>query len=385
MKLINERAGILKYMDTGYKTYIPNNLDDINIEIDDEMNILLNKAYLLLGRLDGIAITLPDIDLFVSMYVEKEATLSSQIEGTQASLIDVLQKERGNDSKLKDTEEIVNYIKSIKYSFKRLEEFPLCMRLIKEVHKILLDNVRGSDKEPGEFRKTQNWIGYSGSTLNTATYVPPAVKYMKESLYELEKYMNKESNIPNIIKAALIHYQFETIHPFLDGNGRIGRLLIMLFLKEVGLINHSILYLSYYFKKNRTEYYNLLMDVRFKGEYEKFIKFFIKGIIEISEDSLNSIMEILNLRKNDIEKIKNFDKGNVINLLNIYDYSMRHPFLNARDINEKFSISKPTINKLLDILVELEIFELVDKNKKRYKEYVYKKYVDILSEGTNLE
>ncbi len=384
MKLNSNRAGVLKYMNTGYESYMPNNLNDINIKIDEEMNILLNKAYLLLGRLDGIAITLPDIDLFVSMYVEKEATLSSQIEGTQASLVDVLQKDRV-DNKINDTEEIVNYIKAIKFAFKKLEELPLCMRLIKEVHKILLDNVRGAEKEPGEFRKTQNWIGYKGCNLNTASYVPPAIEYMEESLYELEKYMNNGSNMSDIIKAALIHYQFETIHPFLDGNGRIGRLLIILFLKEVGLINYPVLYLSYYFKKNRTEYYDLLMKVRFNGEYEKFIKFFIKGVIDVSENSIISISDILNLRKKDIEKIKNFDNGNVINLLKIYEYSMKHPFFNANDINNELNISKPTINKLLDILVKLKIFELVDKNKKRYKEYVYKKYVDILSEGTNLE
>ncbi|WP_067141160.1 Fic family protein [Oceanivirga salmonicida] len=386
MKLKNNRAGNLKYMNTGYTTYIPNKLSNINIEIDNKMNLLLNKAYLLLGRLDGITITLPDIDLFVLMYVQKESTLSSQIEGTQASLIDVLQKERleNNKNNIKETEEIVNYIKATKFAFEKLKELPLCMRLIKEVHKVLLYNIRGSEKELGEFRNSQNWIGYTGCNLNTATYIPPAVEYMTKALYELEEYINNESNIPNIIKIALIHYQFETIHPFLDGNGRIGRLLIILFLKEVGLINYPVLYLSYYFKKNRSEYYDLLMKVRFEGKYEEFIKFFITGIIEVCKDSLKSIRDILELKKQDIEKINAIGKGNILNLLKIYDYSLKHPFLNSKDLENEFDISKPTINKLLDILLDLGIFELVDKDKKRYKEYVYRKYVDILSEGTDV-
>ncbi|WP_156286367.1 Fic family protein [Oceanivirga salmonicida] len=387
MKLKNNRAGNLKYMNTGYTTYIPNKLSNINIEIDNKMNLLLNKAYLLLGRLDGIAITLPDIDLFVSMYIQKEATLSSQIEGTQASLIDVLQKERleNNKNNIKETEEIVNYIKATKFAFEKLKELPLCMRLLKEVHKVLLYNTRGSEKELGEFRNSQNWIGYTGCNLNTATYIPPAVEYMTKALYELEEYINNESNIPNIIKIALIHYQFETIHPFLDGNGRIGRLLIILFLKEVGLINYPVLYLSYYFKKNRSEYYDLLMKVRFEGKYEEFIKFFITGIIEVCKDSLKSIQDILELKKQDIEKINAIGKGNILNLLKIYEYSLKHPFLNSKDLKNEFDISKPTINKLLDILLDLGIFELVDKDKKRYKEYVYRKYVNILSEGTDVD
>lgn len=180
------------------------------------------------------------------MYVQKEAVISSQIEGTQASLIDVLQKDRSSE-KIKDTEEIVNYIKATNYAFKRLEDLPLCMRLIKETHSILLSNVRGKEKLPGEFRRSQNWIGYAGCTLNTASFIPPAPEEMERSLSDLEKYIHGDHSISNLIKIALIHYQFETIHPFLDGNGRIGRLLIVLFLKEQGLIEYPVLYLSYFF------------------------------------------------------------------------------------------------------------------------------------------
>ena len=382
MKLETDRAGILKRMQSNYECFVPHDLKYLKFNIDEEFQNLINRAYLLLGRLDGMATTLPDINLFVSMYVQKEAVISSQIEGTQASLIDVLQKDRKNE-KIKDTEEIVNYIKATNYAFKRLEELPLCMRLIKETHSILLSGVRGNEKSPGEFRKSQNWIGYAGCKLNTASFVPPAPGEMEKSLTDLEKYIHEDSFIPNLIKIALIHYQFETIHPFLDGNGRIGRLLIVLFLKERGLIEYPVLYLSYFFKKNRNRYYELLNNVRVKGEFEEWIKFFIKGICEISEDAILSIQKIIELKKADIEKIRNIPKGNISNLLLIYDYLLRHPFLETEDIRRLSDLSKPTVNKLLETLTELEILELVEE-KKRYKQYVYRKYVDILSEGTTL-
>lgn len=382
MKLETNRSGILKRMQSDYECFIPHNLKELKLDIDDQLQSLINKAYLLLGRLDGMAITLPDIDLFVSMYVQKEAVISSQIEGTQASLIDVLQKDRNNE-KIKDTEEIVNYIKATNYAFKRLEELPLCMRLIKETHSVLLSGVRGNEKSPGEFRKSQNWIGYTGCTLNTASFVPPSPDEMEHSLSDLEKYIHEDSSISNLIKTALIHYQFETIHPLLDGNGRMGRLLIVLFLKERGLIEYPVLYLSYFFKKNRNRYYELLNNVRIKGEFEEWIKFFIEGICEISEDAISSIQKIIKLKRIDMEKIRNIPKGNISSLLLVYDYLLKHPFLETEDIRLLSDLSKPTVNKLLETLTELEILELVEE-KKRYKQYVYKKYVDILSEGTIL-
>ena len=383
MKLENNRAGILKRMQSDYECFIPHNLKDLKINIDDDMNRLINRAYLLLGRLDGMAITLPDIDLFVSMYVQKEAVISSQIEGTQASLVDVLQKDRKNE-KIKDTEEIVNYIKATNYAFKRLNDLPLCMRLIRETHAVLLSDVRGEEKMPGEFRKSQNWIGHAGSTLQNASFIPPAPNEMDTCLSDLEKYMHEDSTISNLIKIALIHYQFETIHPFLDGNGRMGRLLIILFLKEQGLIEYPVLYLSYFFKKNRNKYYELLNNVRIKGDFEEWVKFFIEGICEISEDTIMSIQKIVELKKNDTEKIRSLTKGNISNLLSVYDYLLKHPFIEADDIKDLLDLSKPTINKILDNLTELGILELVDEEKKRYRQYVYKKYVDILSEGTIL-
>lgn len=329
-----------------------------------------------------MAITLPDMDLFVSMYVQKEAVISSQIEGTQASLIDVLQKDRANE-KIKDTEEIVNYIKATNYAFKRLNELPLCMRLVKETHSVLLSNTRGQEKMPGEFRKSQNWIGHAGSTLNNASFIPPAPDEMESCLSDLEKYLHENSDVSNLIKIALIHYQFETIHPFLDGNGRIGRLLIILYLKEQGLIEYPVLYLSYFFKKNRNRYYELLTNVRMKGEFEEWIKFFISGICEIAKDAVTSIQKIIELKKNDTEKIRQFSSGNISNLLLVYDYILKHPFFETEDVRKLIGVSKPTVNKLLENLMEMNILELVE-DKKRYRQYVYRKYVDILSEGTLL-
>ena len=380
MKLENSRAGQLKKMQSDYQCFVPYNLKNIKLNIDSEINALVNKAYLLLGRLDGMAITLPDIDLFVSMYVQKEAVISSQIEGTQASLVDVLQKDKGKE-KIKDTEEIVNYIKATHYAFKRLNKMPLCMRLIRETHAVLLSNVRGEEKMPGEFRRSQNWIGHAGSTLKDASFIPPAPDEMDICLGDLERYIHEDSTISNLIKIALIHYQFETIHPFLDGNGRMGRLLIILYLREQGLIEYPVLYLSYFFKKNRNRYYELLNNIRIKGEFEEWIKFFIDGICEISEDAITSIQKIVELKNTDMKKIRELSGGNISNLLLIYDYLLQHPFLEAEDIKNLVGVSKPTANKLLENLMTIEIVELVE-DKKRYRQYVYKKYVDILSEGT---
>ena len=380
MKLENNRAGQLKKMQSDYQCFVPHNLKDIKLNIDSEINALVNKAYLLLGRLDGMAITLPDIDLFVSMYVQKEAVISSQIEGTQASLVDVLQKDKGKE-KIKDTEEIVNSIKATHYAFNRLNKMPLCMRLIRETHAVLLSNVREEEKMPGEFRRSQNWIGHAGSTLKDASFIPPAPDEMDICLGDLERYIHEDSTISNLIKIALIHYQFETIHPFLDGNGRMGRLLIILYLREQGLIEYPVLYLSYFFKKNRNRYYELLNNIRIKGEFEEWIKFFIDGICEISEDAITSIQKIVELKNTDMKKIRELSGSNISNLLLIYDYLLQHPFLEAEDIKNLVGVSKPTANKLLENLMTIEIVELVE-DKKRYRQYVYKKYVDILSEGT---
>ena len=250
---MENRAGYYISQPTGYKSFVPKDLPpEPPIEIDMEMIKLLSNADRSLGRLDGITQILPNPELFVAMYVQKEAVLSAQIEGTQASLIDVIDSDNVSE-KRKDVAEIVRYVAAMRYGLQRLDKFPLCLRLIREIHEILLKNSRGSGRNPGEFRKTQNWIGPAGCTLATATYVPPAVPDMNAALGNLEKYLNEEDGIPSLIKIALIHSQFETIHPFLDGNGRMGRLLITFWLCEEKILSQPLLYLSYYFKRNRSE------------------------------------------------------------------------------------------------------------------------------------
>ncbi|MCQ2796688.1 MAG: Fic family protein, partial [Bacilli bacterium] len=311
MKLYSNRAGSIYHVQSDYDCFVPTSLDKIILKYDDEMISLISEANNLIGKLDGIAINLPDKDLFISKYVEKEAVVSSQIEGTQASLSDVFQFNKIKGEKRKEAEEIVNYVHALNYGIDLLNRLPISLRYFKELHKILLKGVRGSHRNPGEIRRSQNWIGPKGSTLNNASYIPPSVDKMKEALYALETYINNESTLDPLIKIGLIHYQFETIHPFLDGNGRLGRLLIPLWLSKNNCLTHLLLYLSLYFKENRTEYYGLLMDVRFKGKYEEWIKFFLRGIIEMSNNSIKTIEKIsklIDMVSNQISKLPNKNK-----------------------------------------------------------------------------
>ena len=251
MKLYSDRAGMLYHVQSDYDCYVPKSLNEVELKIDDELLDLLSEANRLLGNLDGVASALPDRDLFIAMYVEKEAVVSSQIEGTQASLSDVLQ--RNNSEKRMETEEIVNYVHSLNYGIELMDKLPISIRYLREIHKELLKGVRGENKNPGELRHSQNWVGPMGCTLSNASFVPPSVDLMKDALNDLELYMNKTDNLSSLIKIALIHYQFETIHPFLDGNGRLGRLLIILWLKYTKYLQYPLLYLSLFFKQNRTE------------------------------------------------------------------------------------------------------------------------------------
>lgn len=380
MKLYSNRAGSLYHVQSDYDCYVPNSLFNIEIKYDDGLIDLLANANNIIGKLDGISTNLPDRDLFISMYVEKEAVVSSQIEGTQASLSDVLQK---NSSKVKETEEIVNYVHALNYGIELLDELPISIRYFKEIHKELLKGARGESKNPGELRYSQNWIGPQGCNLSNATFIPPSVDKMKESLNDLEIYMNENTNIPQLIKIALIHYQFETIHPFLDGNGRLGRLMIPLWLKENNYLSNPLLYLSLYFKQNRTEYYGLLMDVRFKGKYEEWIKFFLKGIIEMSNNSIDTINNIRTLMTIVNEKIDGLPIKNKSIYYATIKYLYIHPYFDSVDLREYLSLTKPTISKIINELINLDIIVPLD-NKQRYVRYVFKEYVDILEKGAEI-
>ena len=383
MKLYSNRAGSIYYTLSDYECYVPKSLNEIEIMYDEELINLLSEANKLIGRLDGIALNLPDKDIFISKYVEKEAVVSSQIEGTQASLSDVLQLKKIDNEKRKETEEIVNYIHALNYGVNLLEKLPISIRYIKEIHKELLKGVRGENKNPGEIRRSQNWIGPNGCTLTSAIFVPPSEDKMSESFYDLESYMNSEPTMDPLLRIALIHYQFETIHPFLDGNGRLGRLLIPLWLKENNYLKYPLIYLSLYFKQNRTEYYGLLMDVRFKGRYEEWLKFFLRGIIEMASSSIESIDKITKLISNNKMKINSITSKNKEILFDAMNYIYRHPYFDSSDLIEELKISKPTASSIIKKLLELGIISPTS-SKQRYVTYKCNEYISILEEGTNI-
>lgn len=377
---MDNRAGTFITQPTGYKSYRPKKLPpEPPVSYDSEMIELLSRADRMLGRLDGVTETLPDPELFVAMYVQKEAVLSSQIEGTQASLIDVFDSELSKE-KREDIGDIVNYVGAMNYGLERLKEFPLSLRLIREIHQVLLSSGRGSKRNPGEFRTSQNWIGAPGCSLNEATFVPPSVPDMKDAIGDLELFLHGEDTMPPLVKIALIHAQFETIHPFLDGNGRMGRLLITFWLCQQKILSQPLLYLSYYFKKNRINYYDRLMIVRNTGDWEQWIKFFLKGISETSEEAISTAKEILMLKKvceDIIVKSNN-------NYRQFLDFLFRNPIIDKQEAAKKLNVSQPTANRIVDQFCDLGILVDQKPESKRYKKYAFTKYLAILSRGTEV-
>ena len=359
---------------------------DPQIIIDMELQNLLSEADRKLGRLDGITQILPNPELFVAMYVKKEAVLSAQIEGTQASLADVLNnpsEKDGKDFSKDGVKEVVNYVNAMRTGLERLGSLPLSLRLIREIHEVLLQNVRGSNKSPGEFRKTQNWIGPAGCTLSTAVFAPPEPFEMEKAMNDLEKYFYDESLLPPLIKIALIHAQFETIHPFLDGNGRMGRLLITFWLCIQQILSQPLLYLSYYFKQNKSEYYQKLMDVRLKGDWESWIKFFLKGVSETSDEAIKSAKMIIQLQQKYLEKFNGLEKYNgkySILLTKLFE----NPVISKKDVSELLGVSVATAGGIVDVFCNLGILYDRTPEKQRYKYYYFKEYYEILQPGTEL-
>ena len=388
MKLESNRAGAIMNTPTGYSAFIPSRLPpEPPIIIDAEMQNLLSLADRKLGRLDGITQILPNPELFVAMYVKKEAVLSAQIEGTQASLVDVLNASPENevsDKAHNDVREVVNYVNAIYWGIENLDKLPLSLRLIRNIHEILLKDVRGSNKSPGEFRKSQNWIGAQGCTLATATFVPPTVEEMELAMADLEKFFYEEDNIPALIKIALIHAQFETIHPFLDGNGRMGRLLITFWLCQQKILAQPLLYISYYFKQNRLEYYDRLMAVRIKGDWENWIKFFLKGVAAVSDEATESAKNIIGLQNKYSSTLFEKDKGNG-NYAAFLNILFEYPIITKKEVAELLGISLPTAGSIVDVFCEIGILTDKTPEKKRYKTYEFKQYLDILEKGTELE
>ncbi len=380
------RAGKYVKQPLGYRAFIPNPLPpNPPIKYDGELRSLLSQADRALARLDGVTTVLPNPELFVGMYVKKEALLSSQIEGTQASLEGVLKFEADitPSEDINEIKEVINYIKAHNYGIERLKELPMSNRLIKEIHKILISGTRGSNKTPGEFRQSQNWIGPAGANLNEATFVPPPPYLVPELMSDLEKFMHRKDDIPPLVKAALIHAQFETIHPFLDGNGRVGRLLLTFYLYWQGVLTKPLLYLSFYFKKHREEYYNLLMKVRLNGEFEEWIKFFLKGVVEVSNEATTAAKEIITLKEDLIKMLieRKIGSGYAVGLVELL-FSM--PIVTSKDVQNKLGIkSKDTLGKLLEKFVKVGIIEEVS-GKKRYKKYMFSEYIDIIKRGDRI-
>lgn len=323
MENISSRSG--KYVkvylgDASYYSYRPNDLPPYpSLNIDNELLFILTKAHNDISEMNTTLELIPNTDLFIASYVRREALLSSQIEGTQATLEDVLSPEFASDSD-EDIKDVVNYVKALNYALERMNVLPISSRLLCETHSILLDNTRGSEKARGEFRKSQNWIGNSKSNINTAVYVPPNVSDMNECMSELEKFINT-SDMVALLKVALVHYQFETIHPFLDGNGRIGRMLITLMLLSYECIKKPILYMSLYLKANQREYYDRLGEVRKNGNYEQWVKFFIKGVSETAVDVAQTSKAINQIFK----KYENILKPKTMVQRLFLDYIKEHP------------------------------------------------------------
>lgn len=309
-----------------YQSFVPSPLPpNPPIDMTEDLISLLIKANSRLAVLESVATRIPNVELSVSMYVRKEALMSSQIEGTQATLEDVLDSLIEANAN-RNVADVVNYIKATEFAIRRLKELPLCNRLIKETHEVLMTGVRGQEKNPGEFRRSQNWIGGQGNTLKNARYIPPSPEDMVEAMSDLEKYINVKDEIDTLIRAALIHYQFETIHPFLDGNGRIGRLLITLFLMEQQVLSTPALYISYFLKKNRIEYYDRMTEVRTKGNYEQWVKFFLQALIESAEDAIAAIDELVALHGANADKISRMGRSSK-NAMLVFHYLETNPII----------------------------------------------------------
>lgn len=380
---MNNRAGHWKTNLSGemaYQSFVPSPLPPTPpIEISEDILEQLIKANSQLAILESVATRIPDVDLFVSMYVRKEALMSSQIEGTQATLEDVLDP-LIEDNTNRNVADVVNYIKATEHAIRRLHELPLCNRLLKETHAILMEGVRGQEKNPGEFRCSQNWIGGKGSTLRNAKYIPPSPDDMTEAMSDLEKYINADDRLDGLIRAALIHYQFETIHPFLDGNGRIGRLLITLFLMEKKILTTPALYISYFLKKNRVEYYDRMTEVRSKGNYEQWVKFFLQAIAESAKDAIAAIDELTALHDKNVDLVAGMGRASK-NAMLVFRYLEANPIIEIGKTAEALGITFGTASNVVERLSSAGILEQTTTGR-RNRTFAYKDYLAILRKGT---
>jgi len=362
----------------GYKAFVPEPLPPKNpeLEISDELQACLSKADRSLGRLDGAIQTLPDPDLFVFMYVRKEAVLSSQIEGTQSSLSHLLKREAEvlDPDTPQDVNEVINYVGAMNLGLRLLDTLPVSTRLVKEIHQKLLENVKGQEQNPGHLRTSQNWIGPGGCQIRDATFVPPAPTDMVEALSDWEKFLHESDSIPLLVKIGLAHAQFETIHPFLDGNGRVGRLLITLLLCEKQVLLKPVLYLSYYFKQNRQEYYDLLQGTRDAGDWESWIKFFVQGVDDVSRQATQTAREIVELRERHRALIVDSFGQVAGNGIKVLEHLFSQPIISVRRIMNLTGVTFAAANQLMhrfeDAGVLVEITGQARNRRYQYNDYV---------------
>jgi len=381
---MNTRAGEYRINLKGtmeYKSFLPKHLPpNPAIEYDQEMVELLSKANRSVGILQGVSSQVPDIDLFVSMYVRKEALLSSQIEGTQATLDDLLDPNLDDNTNL-EVEEVINYIRASSYAKQRVKALPISSRLLREIHEILLAGARGSEKNPGEFRRLQNWIGPQGGSLKDARFVPPNVNDMIDAMSDLEIFINQEDALDPLIKIGLVHYQFETIHPFLDGNGRIGRLMINLFLMERKVISYETLYISYFLKRNRIEYYDRLMEVRSKGNFEQWIKFFILAVYESAEDAIQTIEKLVKLNEQNTRLVENNVGRAKKTVKLVLKYLEGHPIIDIKKTSAALDLSYNTVSSAVKQLIDLGIL-VQTVSGQRNRVFAYEEYLQIMRKDT---
>ncbi|MEQ1857308.1 MAG: Fic family protein [Longimicrobiales bacterium] len=376
----SERAGVFRSQLGGFDAFIPKPFPPQDLLLSPLAEVL-ERATLALGRLVGSAEILPDPDLFVYMYVRREAVLSSQIEGTEASLVDLLEYEAQQEKTERrvDVREITNYIDALRFGLERVETLPLSLRLIEEIHGRLMQSVRGGEpaKTPGEFRRSQNWIG--GPNPAAARFVPPPVPVMTTSLHELENFLHAGSRLPILIRVGLAHAHFETVHPFLDGNGRIGRLLVTFILAHEGVLNEPILYLSIFFKRNRQEYYDRLQSIRDTGDWEGWLDFFLRGVAAVAEEATATARQIVHLREDKRAQINRTLGRRAATGLVLLDELFRNPIANVRRVGDVTGLSQPAANALTRSLADIGILRETT-GRRVYRLFAFDDYLKLFQE-----